>query len=341
MTGYVSLHGAPGEYPRGYTELARGTWAWLEPNGSWGEANAGLVVGDGETLVVDTLWDVRLAAEMLGEAESLVARAPITTAVNTHRDGDHWWGNVALPPDVRIWASDATRAEIDHEPPPRALATLNRLSRLSRHAPGRVGRLASYTADMLGPFAHGRTTPRPPTDGFAREHTLDVGGREVRLLRLGPAHTDGDAVVHVPDAGVVFAGDLLFVGVTPVIWVGPMSHWVTAIDRLLALGAEHYVPGHGPLATRDDLLAQRAYWEWLISASTLQFETGRPPAEVMRRLVDDPGFGRFRDWLAPERLALNVLARHRELTGAGPAQHDPVSRSVMFSHVAELHRVLS
>ncbi|WP_407285344.1 MBL fold metallo-hydrolase [Streptomyces sp. BP-8] len=58
---------------------------------------------------------------------------------------------------------------------------------------------------------------------FERRLTLDVGGREVRLLNLGPAHTEADTVVHVPDAGVLFAGDLLFIGCTPIVWSGPLA----------------------------------------------------------------------------------------------------------------------
>ena len=336
----TTLHGAPGTYPRGYVEVAPHTWAWLEPNGSWGEANAGLVRGGGETLVVDTLWDAALAAEMLTGAVHFFFFDTVTTEFYTHRDGDHWWGNVALPPDVEIWTSAEALAEIEEEPPPRALATLARLSGLGTRVPGRLGRLSRYTADMLGPFGHGSTVPRRPAASYRGEHTLDVGGRVARLITLGPAHTAGDLVVHVPDAGVVYTGDLLFVAVTPVIWNGPVSSWVAALDALLALDVETYGPGPGPRATRADVQALRDYWTWLVEATRREFDAGREPPEVMRNLVEDDDFGRFRGWSQAERLALIVLARHRELHGAGPAGHDPLSRSRMFSEVAELHRYL-
>lgn len=318
-----TLHGAERDFPHGLTDLGSGTWAWLEPNGSWGETNAGLVVGDGASLLVDTLWDARLAARMLAAVAPVVAGAPLHSAVNTHRDGDHWWGNSVLSPEVEIWTSQPALAEMRTEPPPTALHNLGRLSRIGARLPGRVGRLGRYTANMLGPFDFDAPVPRLPTRSFTGEHRLEVGGRAVRLLHLGPAHTAGDVVVHVPDAGVVYAGDLLFAGVTPVIWAGPASGWVSALDRLLELDADTYVPGHGPLAGRADVQALRGYWAWLIEASDAEFAA-------------DPGFGAYRDWLAPERLALNVLGRQRDLTGAGPAPHDPRSRLVMFSQVAEL-----
>ena len=53
----------------GLVEVAERTWAWLQPNGGLGESNAGLVVGDGESLLVDTLWDARLTATLLAAVE--------------------------------------------------------------------------------------------------------------------------------------------------------------------------------------------------------------------------------------------------------------------------------
>jgi glyoxylase-like metal-dependent hydrolase (beta-lactamase superfamily II) len=70
--------------------------------------------------------------------------------------------------------------------------------------------------DALNPFRFGAVRPTRPTRTFDRELTLDVGGREVQLLEVRPAHTPGDLVVHVPDARTVIAADVLFIGVTPV-----------------------------------------------------------------------------------------------------------------------------
>ena len=61
-----SLHGAPARYAAGLQELGEDVWAWLQPNGGLGESNAGLVRGEGESLLVDTLWDLRLTARDAG-----------------------------------------------------------------------------------------------------------------------------------------------------------------------------------------------------------------------------------------------------------------------------------
>lgn len=84
-------------YDEGLYELGHDLYAWMVPNGSWGEANAGLIVGQGESLLVDTLWDVRFTRQMLAAMEPHTAVAPIKTVVNTHADGDHFFGNQLLP----------------------------------------------------------------------------------------------------------------------------------------------------------------------------------------------------------------------------------------------------
>lgn len=85
-----------------------------------------------------------------------------------------------------------------------------------------------------------------PTHTFRDSTTLDVGGRRVDLHHFGPAHTSHDVVVHVPDAGVVFAGDLVEEGAPA--QAGPdatPANWRHVLDRVLALGPRIVVPGHG------------------------------------------------------------------------------------------------
>src|SRR5919201_3728692 len=110
----TSLFGEPAAFEGGVREGAPGTFAWLQPNGDLGESNAGLVVGDGESLLVDTLWDVRLTRRMLEAMAPHTAAAPIAQLVNTHSDGDHWWGNQLLG-DARRITSTASAAVMAHE----------------------------------------------------------------------------------------------------------------------------------------------------------------------------------------------------------------------------------
>jgi cyclase len=106
------LSGAPARFDGGLREVGAGAWAWLQPNGAWGEANAGLIAGEDEALLVDTLWDERLAREMLDAMQPPLQGRRLKTVVNTHSDGDHWWGNAVVPDDAQIVTSAASRITI-------------------------------------------------------------------------------------------------------------------------------------------------------------------------------------------------------------------------------------
>jgi glyoxylase-like metal-dependent hydrolase (beta-lactamase superfamily II) len=337
----ATLQGDVPRYEGGLREVGPGTWAWLAPNGSWGEANAGLVVGDGASALIDTLWDRRLAREMLAAMAPRVAAAPIGLVVNTHSDGDHWWGNAEVPPEAAIVTSRASLDAMRADAPPAALARMRRLARAVAPLPGRAGAMGRYVSAMLAPFDFGDAELRLPDRAFAGSSTEDAGGRELRLIEVGPAHTPGDPVVHVPDAGVVFAADVLFLGVTPVMWAGPLGNWLAALDMLLALDVEAYVPGHGPVGGRPEVEALRDYWRWLGDAVAAQHARGRSPFDAARALARDPEFARFAGWSHPERMAISVTTVHRALSGKGPVPASPIARARMFAQVAQLERELA
>ncbi len=93
-------------------------------------------------------------------------------------------------------------------------------------------------------------TPVLPTRTFEGELELTVGGKRVRLLEVGPAHTRGDVLVHSPEDRIVFTGDILFIEGTPIVWEGPISNWIRACERIEAMDVDIVVPGHGPISDR-------------------------------------------------------------------------------------------
>src|SRR5436305_12052286 len=114
----LSLLGRAARYPAGLRDLGAGLYAWLQPNGELGESNAGLVVGDGESLLIDTLWDTRLTRRMLDAMRPHTADAPIRRPVNTPGDPDHCWGNQLLS-DAEIGATRAGAQDMLGEDPAR------------------------------------------------------------------------------------------------------------------------------------------------------------------------------------------------------------------------------
>ena len=108
-----------------------------------------------------------------------------------------------------------------------------------------------------------------PTRTFEVHLDIEVGGRAVELIEVGPAHTRGDTLVYVPDARTVYTGDILFIGGTPIVWAGPLSNWVSACDLMLGMDVETVVPGHGPV--RADV-AWGGNWFLLVSDHGLPVE---------------------------------------------------------------------
>jgi cyclase len=350
-----TLLGKEARFPGGLQQVGEGTFAWLQPNGEWGESNAGVVVGDGEALLVDTLFDLRLTQRML-DAFAGQVDAPIRTVVNTHSDGDHVFGNQLLA-DARIVATRAA-AQVIREESAGALQRFKRLAPVLRTVgalplpvvgrlrvprlphPG-LGPLGEYVGWMLGPFDFSDVHVTPPTQEFEGELTLDVGGREVRLIAVGPAHTPGDLIVHVPDAKVVFAADVLFVDVAPVMWTGPTSGWIAALERILALDPDAIVPGHGPVSDRSEVETLRDYLSWVEAQAGTRLAAGRTVPQVARELVRSEEYAAapWAGWDSPERIVITVATIDRHRRGAA----GPVStrdRMTLFAQVAALAREL-
>lgn len=337
----ATLQGELPRYERGLREVGAGAWAWLQPNGSWGEANAGLVVGDGVSALIDTLWGPRLAREMLAAMAPQVAEAPIGLVVDTHSDGDHWWGNSEVPTAAEIVTSRASLDAMREEASPGDLARMRRLARLVAHLPGRPGAMGRYVGAMLAPFDFGDVELRLPDRAFAGTATEVVGGRELRLIEVGPAHTAGDLVVHVPDAAVVYAADVLFLGATPIMWAGPLENWIAALD--LGAAADRPVARHVGLGVEREqqVEALRDYWRWLGEAVGAEHARGRSALEAARALTRDGEFARYAGWLCPERMVISVTTVHRALSGEGPVPASPPARARLFAQVARLGRELA
>jgi glyoxylase-like metal-dependent hydrolase (beta-lactamase superfamily II) len=283
---------------------------------------------------------VQSGSSRMLEAMRRRSDAPIRTLVNTHSDGDHVWGN-QLVADAEIVATETAAHIIREEPPAglqrfQALAPrLRRLGKLPLPAARRAGRLGSYVGDMLAPFDFSSVEITPPTREFSGDLTLDAGGRQVRLIEVGPAHTPGDLIVHVPDAGVVFAADVMFVGVLPVMWAGPTANWLAALDRLLALDPAVVVPGHGPVSGPAEVRVVRDHLAWVEQEALPRLAAGRSVRDTARDLLASEGHrgSAWADWDQPERIVITIATIDRHRRGdAGPV--GARRRAQIFADVA-------
>lgn len=183
----------------------------------------GVILGDGEALVIDTRLTHRLARELLVDLRELTDD-PVTVVVDTHWHHDHAFGNHVFRPAV-IWG---------HERCGPRLVEFGEAMRA-----GLIEKAPEQAADFREVIID------PPDRVFSETATIEVGGRRVELRYLGRGHTDTDIVVSVPDAGVVFAGDLLEAGATPFFGDGYPLDWPETASRLLELMSGPVVPGHG------------------------------------------------------------------------------------------------
>jgi cyclase len=309
-------------YSKGLQEVGDGLYAYLQPDGSWGWSNAGLVVDGERTLLVDTLFDLALTEQMLRTMRDAVpAAARIDTLVNTHANGDHCYGNQLLR-GARIVASERTAAEMT-ELPPAAMAAL------VEQAPN-MGELGAFFLDCFGAFDFSGIELVLPEQTFSGELAMQVGGRELRLIEVGPAHTRGDTLVHVPSERVLFSGDILFSEAHPIAWAGPVSNWIAACDRILALDIDVIVPGHGPLAGLDAVRELKAYFEYLYSEARARYAEGMTALAAARSISLD----RWADWGDSERLVVNIANIYGELAG----DSEPLNPLAAFQQMAELAR---
>jgi cyclase len=309
-------------YSKGLHDVGDGLYAYLQPDGGWGWSNAGLVVDGERTLLIDTLFDLALTEQMLRAMRDAVpAAARIDTLVNTHANGDHCYGNQLLR-GARIVASERTAAEMT-ELPPAAMAAL------VEQAPN-MGELGAFFLDCFGAFDFSGIELVLPEETFSGELAMQVGDLTLRLIEVGPAHTRGDTLVHVPSERVLFSGDILFSGAHPIAWAGPVSNWIVACDRILALEVDVIVPGHGPLAGLDAVRELKAYFEYLYGEARARHADGMTALQAARSISLD----RWADWGDSERLVVNIANIYGELDG----DHEPVSPLAAFQQMAELAR---
>jgi glyoxylase-like metal-dependent hydrolase (beta-lactamase superfamily II) len=307
-------------YVKGLQEVGDGLYAYLQPDGGWGWSNAGLIVDGESTLLVDTLYDLALTEQMLrAMCDAVPAAARIDTLVNTHANGDHCYGN-QLVADARIVASERTAADMAALPPAAMAALIDQ-------AP-KMGELGAFFLDCFGAFDFRGIELALPGETFSGELTLQVGDRHLQLIEVGPAHTRGDTLVYDPAERVLFSGDILFSEAHPITWAGPVSNWIAACERILAMDVGVIVPGHGPLAGPGAVRELKAYFEYLYTEARARHADGMTALQAARSISLD----RWADWSESERLVVTIANVYSELSG----DREPLNPLAAFEQMAEL-----
>jgi cyclase len=280
-------------------------------------SNTAIIESDDGVMVVDTHSKPSAARVVIAHLRELTSK-PVRYVVNTHFHWDHWHGNEAYPaayPDAEIVSNQITREAMVKK-------GLKRIADHVRNMPAEIARLradlaaatpaqrATLERDLRLAEAYlaevKALTPALPTIAFERTMKLYRRDREIQLLHLGRAHTEGDVFVYLPKEKVVITGDAV-IGWTPYMGDGYPEDWVATLDRLAELDFTHLVMGHGHVAGRDWLRTFRGYVHDMVEAVRREAAAGATLEEVKQRVTTAlaptyekafSAYGEYRPWRA-------------------------------------------
>jgi cyclase len=213
--------------------------------------------------------------------------------VNTHQHGDHTYGNSLLPSTTVIVGHSRMREGLQADP------------------------VIDGCPPLWNPVPDwGPVTRRLPDISAGSALTLHVAGRRIELLHPGrPAHTTGDLIAWLPEERVLFSGDLVFAGLTPLVFMGSVDGALAAVDWLESLQPDVVVPGHGPVLTGTGITRvldeHRRYYRLILDTAQDGLSRGLTPLQAARQ-VD---LGEFTDWGDAERIVLNLHRAYADHAG--------------------------
>jgi cyclase len=304
-------------------KVADGVWAAVAAPAYKVNCNTAIIEDDDGVTVVDT-HSKPSAARVIVQRLRELTRKPVRFVVNTHFHWDHWHGNEVYPaayPGAEVVTNQLTREAMVRKG----------LKRIQDHVRTVPAEIVKLRADLAAASPDRRPTlerdlrlaeaylaevtalkPALPTLAFERTMTLYRRDREIHLLYLGRAHTEGDVFVYLPREKVVITGDAV-IGWTPYMGDGYPEDWAATLDRLAQLDFTHIIMGHGDVAGRDWLRTFRGYVHDMVEAVRRESATGATLDEVKQRVTtalapayERPfsAYGDYRPWRAG--LAANV-----------------------------------
>ncbi|UFS71177.1 MBL fold metallo-hydrolase [Geomonas sp. RF6] len=295
-----------------FRELAKDVYAFLQPPLVW-YSNAGVIVGDKDVIVVDSLANAAMTKNLLSEIRRVTDK-PIRFLINTHSHADHVYTN-HLFPEATVITTHSGREQ-----------TKANLELQGEHS-------ASYAKFFPEfDFSGGRYTVQDMC--FRGTFSLYQGAREVRVIELGAGHSESDVVVYLPSEKIAFCGDVFLKGMPPLPLEGHVSQTIAHYKLLESFEAEVYVPGHGEAGTLAHVRVQREQLERQFERARECFQKGMSYDEALRAFAGDV--------IPLEFQRVVILASYCEFTGRHPETKDPASQSHMslIQSVADELRVL-
>jgi glyoxylase-like metal-dependent hydrolase (beta-lactamase superfamily II) len=269
------------------SHLLKGGVYWV----GGGVANTGFIVGDKGVIVFDAQMTPEAAKLQLAEIAKVTSK-PVDTVVVSHSDPDHIGGLPGYPAGVSIIAQENTTAVV----------------KVSALDP---------TGDPVNTARYKDLMNYLPTRSIAETENAVIDGVRMQLIFVAPAHTSGDLSVYLPAQKIVFAGDVITTntGRFPIIHLdGSSLGWIATMKTLLALKADTYVPGHGPMETKAQLEARLMAVEERREQVKAMVAQNKSLAEVLQALPEPGAIPVFPSF---------TQTVYKELTTGYPTAHPP------------------
>ena len=248
-------------------QVADGVYAAIAKSGGLASGNAGFVIGNDGVVIFDTFFTPAAIEELIAEIQKLTNK-PIKYAVNSHYHLDHTGGNQVLAArgvpiiahdNVMQWQTVKNKRFLPapEELQKRKADAEKQLSETSSEQNDRRAQLERQIRRLDAMMAIKLTNPTKTFSSGTME--LKLGKRKVILATL-PGHTGGDVFAFVPDANVVFMGDLGWSKTLPNLVDATVNDWIPTLDKILKdHPSAKYVPGHGNVATAVEIKDFRDY----------------------------------------------------------------------------------
>ena len=293
-------------------QVADGVYAVIHIDGGAAIGNAGIIDLGDRTLIYDSLFTPQAAEDLRPVAEALFGR-PVDLVVNSHWHNDHIWGNQVFSSETDIVSTHETRRLIiatrGHgaydEFMANAEANLEstRAQFQATEDEGQRRQLAvwiDYHQAVVD--AKPNLQIRPPNLTFTERMVFHGSDRSAELIDFVGGHTESDSVLFLPQEGIAFMSDLLFIGFQPYLGGGHPDRMLRILEAVSDLSPRLLVPGHGPVGTVDALKVMGEYVSTLDGLARDMVERGEPEAKIDEMAIPEP----FEDWLFSAFFPVNM-----------------------------------